>query len=615
MGCRSQSVPHGVFLQVRPLTTTTQKPSASDDAREISLLALYRPFFAGKGPALALLSFASFVAGVSEAALLVLIANIALAVGTAGGDATIQDLGPLVALDLSLGIAFTIAFLLALVRFSFQMVAAQMTARLTADLTAAARAGTFADFAAASWAEQSRHSEAEVQDLLIRHVNRTTSAIGTMATAINMFFTLLALLLSAVVVDPVAALILVLAGGLLFVLVRPLSRMAKRVSSQQQMAGLNYGNRSLEAINTSLEMRAFGVTGPVAERLAAATAEEVRPTYVGVLLRQLVTSLYQIVTILLLLGGLLAVYAFVEQPLASLGAIVIILVRALNQSSGLQSAYHSMTETAPYLDRLQKERAAFRDATPRSGSTEVRDVWDLRLESVGYAYEGGRAALEGIDVSVRAGEAIGIIGPSGSGKSTLIQVLLRLRDPDSGRYLVSGVDARDIRDDSWFAEIAFVPQESRLINDTIRANIAFYRDVGDDMVIDAAKRAHVHEEIMAMPEGYDTDLGSRGGALSGGQRQRISIARALLRKPSILVLDEPTSALDMRSESLVHETFTELKGSVTIFAIAHRLSTLNTCDRIMVLNHGRVQAFGTRAELELQSDFYRDALSLSQIRS
>jgi len=110
-------------------------------------------------------------------------------------------------------------------------------------------------------------------------------------------------------------------------------------------------------------------------------------------------------------------------------------------------------------------------------------------------------------------------------------------------------------------------------------------------------------------------LGARGGALSGGQRQRMSIARALLKRPSILVLDEPTSALDMRSEALVHETFTRLKGDVTIFVIAHRLSTLNSCDRIIVMQDGRIQAFGAREEIRRNSEFYRDALALSEIRT
>jgi ABC-type multidrug transport system fused ATPase/permease subunit len=216
---------------------------------------------------------------------------------------------------------------------------------------------------------------------------------------------------------------------------------------------------------------------------------------------------------------------------------------------------------------------------------------------------------------VNRGEAIGIIGPSGSGKSTLIQLLLRLRQPDAGQYYLDDINASAVDDETWFNQIAFVPQDSRLINDTIASNIAFFREsVTMDEIERAARRSHIHDEIMAMPGGYNMVLGSRGGALSGGQRQRISIARALLRNPSILVLDEPTSALDMRSESLVHETFTELRGEVTIFVIAHRLSTLNTCDRIMVMGDGQLQAFGSRQELEDNSGFYRDALKLSRIR-
>ena len=134
-------------------------------------------------------------------------------------------------------------------------------------------------------------------------------------------------------------------------------------------------------------------------------------------------------------------------------------------------------------------------------------------------------------------------------------------------------------------------------------------------MIEAAKRAHVHDEITAMPDGYQTELGSRGGSLSGGQRQRVAIARALATRPQLLVLDEPTSALDMRSESLVHETLTALQGSVTMLIIAHRLSTLNTCDRIMVFDQGVMQSFGERAELESGNEFYREALALSKLRS
>jgi ATP-binding cassette subfamily B protein len=580
------------------------------------VFATYRPLFRGHSASLAAISILSFLAGLSEGLLLVTVANIALTIGSNADDGSIEaSIGPISELQFSLRASFLIAFALALGRFALQMLSSHISARVTAQLTAEMRAGTFRDYASASWAEQANHAESDIQDLLLRHVNRVTQSIGVMANAVAYACTLAALVVSAILIDPKAAVLLAVSGGVLFYLIRPLTRVAKRISRQAQDAGLAYSQRSLEAIGTSLEIRAFGVTTQVTERLAAATAREIRPAYTGMVLRQLVMSLYQGATILLLLGGLFATYTFLDQPLASLGAIVVILIRALNQTSAIQSSYHSIGEAAPFLDRLMSERERFRNAAPPSGDISIAAPGRLRFEDVSYSYNAGTPALADLSFEVEAGEAIGIIGPSGSGKSTLIQLLLRLREPTTGRYLIDDTQAVDIQEEDWFSTVALVPQDSRVVNGTVRENIAFFRTATEDQIITAAKRAHIHDEILAMPDGYDTDLGTRGGAVSGGQRQRISIARALLRKPSILVLDEPTSALDMRSEALVHETFTELKGSVTIFAIAHRLSTLNTCDRIMVMQDGKLQAFGARADLEQSSEFYRDALRLSKIRN
>ncbi|WP_426574246.1 ABC transporter ATP-binding protein [Aquihabitans sp. McL0605] len=584
--------------------------------KEESLLNTYRPVFEGRKRYLVIMAGASFIAGASEGFLLVMIANIALVIGSQG-DASVlgSGIGPLSATALTIKESFAIALTLAVIRFTFQMLASHLTARLSADLTTEIRADTYRDYASASWAEQSRHQESDIQDLLLRHVGRQTSSISVIAGAISAACTLVALVASAVLVDPVAAVMISVAGGALFFAIRPLSRIGKRVSIAGQDAGMHYGQRSLEAIGASLELRAFGVTDVMSDRLAEATLAEAKPTYQSVLLRQGITSIYQMAMILLLLGGLFANYVFFDQQLSSLGAIVVILIRALTQSNSLQNSYHSMVESAPYFERIAEERARFRAARPKSGHVRVGSHERLRFQDVSYAYTEGIDALSHVDFEVQAGEAIGIIGPSGSGKSTLIQVLLRLREPSTGRFLIDDTDASDVEDDDWFSQIALVPQESRLVRGTVRDNIAFFRDVSDDDVVNAAKRAHIHDEIMALPEGYDSDLGTRGGALSGGQRQRISIARALVLRPSILVLDEPTSALDMRSEALVHETFTRLKGSVTIFAIAHRLSTLNTCDRIMVMHGGELQAFAARDHLEADNEFYRDALRLSQIRS
>jgi ABC-type multidrug transport system fused ATPase/permease subunit len=511
---------------------------------------------------------------------------------------------------------FVACFALTLLRAALQVLAGHVTASLSALLTTRIREETFADYVRASWAVQSMETESDIQDLLVRHVSKVTSAVQQLATGFATAFSLLALIAGAVAVDPLSAALILVAGGVLFPILKPLSTAAKRVARKQIEAGRRYNAQSLEAVDLSLEIRSFGVNDEVAERLRVATKAEVGPIYVSVLFSRLVTAAYQLAALLILLGGLLAVDTFLDRPLASLSAIVVILVRALNQSGTLQSTYHSMAETAPFAQRLLSERQRFRDSRPPQGGNRLDPSSGLRFEDVSYRYVADRPALEHLTFDVAHGEAIGIIGPSGSGKSTLIQLLLRLRYPDSGRYVIGDHDARTIDDESWFSQVSFVPQDCRIFNDTIRENIRFFRTVASDHDIEeAARRAHLHDEIMAMPDGYDTVLGSRGGALSGGQRQRVAIARALVLRPSLMVLDEPTSALDMRSEALVHETFTKLKGDVTLFVIAHRLSTLNTCDRIMVMGEGHLQAFGMREQLDRESDFYRDALELSRIRS
>lgn len=576
----------------------------------------YRPYFAPRWNLMGLIAVLSFITGVAESALLVLVANAAFSIeGSNGGQGLSVDLGPVDLNGLGTNTALKLALALALARLGGQLAVSRIGARLTADTTAELRANVFSDYAAASWEEQSRNRESDVQDLLVRHVARAVSGISVMTKATGTMFLVAALFISALAVDPLAAGLLVISGGFLFTLIRPFTGRAKVLSLEQSRAGQEYAARSLQSLGLSQEIRAFGVNDEIIDNLQSSVAAEVEPIRRAYILREIVAAAYQTVALLLLIGGLWAVHSWVDRPIASLGAIVVILVRALNLAGGLQSSYHSIVETIPFIERLEEERARFRANRPQSGHVALSDPKLLRFEDVSYSYDGLRDALTGVDFTVHHGEAIGILGPSGSGKSTLIQLLLRLRQPSEGRYLLDDIDAADVSDDSWFSNVAFVPQDSRLLDDSIAANIAFYRDATQAEIEAAAKRAHIHDEILAMPDGYQTRLGTRGGTLSGGQRQRVNIARALLREPSILVLDEPTSALDMRSESLVHETFTELKGRVTIFVIAHRLSTLNTCDRLLVLSDGKVQAFGSREQIQQDSSFYRDALELSQVRT
>ncbi|HWJ63302.1 MAG TPA: ABC transporter ATP-binding protein [Acidimicrobiales bacterium] len=580
------------------------------------LLAIYRPLFVGEGRAIAVQAFIAFLGGMAEALLLVLVAKVAFAIG--GDDQQLAEgLGPLNDLNLSIGTMLILAVVLAVARFAFQTLAGHLSAGLVARRVTVLREGTFSDYAAASWALQSSFDEAAVQDLLVRHVAKVANLLVSVCASVLVAVTLVTLLVSAFLIDPLSFFLVIITGGVLFVILRPMSVMAKRYAQVQLEAGRAYANSSLEAIGLSFEIRAFGVNDEVAHRLAEATEKEVRPIYVSQLLQRTVQATYQLFALGIVLFGLYAVWEFLDRPLASLGAIVVILVRSMNMASSVQSTYHTATETAPFASELMRQRARFRASAPQHGDGVAPAKSSLEFEDVTYRYaDDAELALDGVSFHVRHGEAVGVIGPSGSGKSTLIQLVLRLREPTTGEYRIGGIPSVDIDDDAWFQQVAFVPQDCRMINDSVMENIRFYRpQIDDDAIIAAAKRAHVHDEIMAMPDGYQTQLGSRGGSLSGGQRQRVAIARALATSPQLLVLDEPTSALDMRSESLVHETLTELQGSVTMLIIAHRLSTLKTCDRIMVFGGGRLQSFGERDELEHGNDFYREAIALSKLRS
>jgi ABC-type multidrug transport system fused ATPase/permease subunit len=192
-----------------------------------------------------------------------------------------------------------------------------------------------------------------------------------------------------------------------------------------------------------------------------------------------------------------------------------------------------------------------------------------------------------------------------------VQLLLRLRAADDGRYLVNGIEAEEFSDSDWHARVAYVPQECRLLHASVAANIAYFRSIDGAEIERAARLARIHEEIVAWPDGYDTVIGPRADAVSGGQQQRICIARALVGRPDVLILDEPTSALDPHSESLLQESLEGVKEALTLFVIAHRMSTLKLCDRVIVLEQGRLEAFDTPTTLKAENAYFRDATGLA----
>ena len=222
----------------------------------------------------------------------------------------------------------------------------------------------------------------------------------------------------------------------------------------------------------------------------------------------------------------------------------------------------------------------------------------VEYRHISFAYKPGEPVLKDISLLISPGEAIALVGASGAGKTTFVNLLPRFYDPEVGQIFIDGVDIRDVKLHSLRRQIGIVPQETIMFSGTIAQNIAFGQDVFEMKAVkEAAKIANAHQFISQLPEGYQTWVGERGVNLSGGQRQRIAIARAVLLNPQILILDEATSALDSESEALVQEALERLMEKRTVFIIAHRLSTVRRCDRILVLEQGQIVESGTHEEL------------------
>jgi subfamily B ATP-binding cassette protein MsbA len=276
---------------------------------------------------------------------------------------------------------------------------------------------------------------------------------------------------------------------------------------------------------------------------------------------------------------------------------IILFSQILTPAKALSGAFSNIQRGLVSGERVLRVIDTEPTIRDRPDATVLPDFQrQIELRDVSFTY-GDKPVLYDLNLTIKKGQTVALVGPSGGGKSTLADLLPRFYDPSAGQLLIDGYDVRDCTLHSVRDQMGIVTQESILFNDTIYNNIKFNTEATEAEVMEAAKTANAHDFIMQSAEGYQTMIGDRGGRLSGGQRQRLSIARAILRNPPILILDEATSALDTESEKLVQEALTRLMASRTSLVIAHRLSTVRHADEIIVLQHGRIVERGTHDEL------------------
>ncbi len=277
-----------------------------------------------------------------------------------------------------------------------------------------------------------------------------------------------------------------------------------------------------------------------------------------------------------------------------------------------------------FMEQFQNGVSGFKrftevmDEAPEEDSTDAKELKDVQgvieFKNVTYAYEHSKEVLKNVNMRLEKGRKLALVGPSGGGKTTLCHLLpnfYKLNDADGGQILIDGTDIKDITLESLRRNIGIVQQDVFLFVGTIRDNILYGRpDATEDEVIEAAKRANIHDYVMTLPDGYDTEIGERGVRLSGGQKQRLSIARVFLKDPSILILDEATSALDNTTEVLIQEALDELCKGRTTLVVAHRLSTIRNADEIAVVIDGEIKERGTHEELIALGGTYKNLYAL-----
>lgn len=421
-------------------------------------------------------------------------------------------------------------------------------------------------------------------------------------------------------VDVAMGCALVAVAVLLSIIIYRLARRGRGIHQAYAKEASQLEGELVDVVANMNVVRLFGATFQERTRFAAQVEKERSARVDSLIYMERLRLIHALVTAVLTAGLLGWILVLWERGAATPGDIVLVTSLGFAVLHGTRDLAVALVDSIQHVARLSEATTALLEphALPDSPGALPLQVGPGRgvpiaFESVRFAYPGRQPVLNSLTLHIEAGERVGLVGRSGAGKSTVLALLQRLYDVQQGRILIDGTDVRDVTQQSLRQTIGVVPQDISLFHRTLLENIRYGRqDATEAQVMQAAQAAGCSEFILALPDGFQTMVGDRGVKLSGGQRQRIAIARAFLKDAPALVLDEATSALDSESEAVIKKALDALMRNRTVVAVAHRLSTLNSFDRIIVMDEGRVVDMGPPLVLANRAGPYRDLLQRQQ---
>jgi len=493
---------------------------------------------------------------------------------------------------------------------------ARSVVALTQEVMLELRQRLFTAICRTEWAVFSRYRSSDLIEGLIEKIDRAGQATYALLSLCASIATATVLAVLALNISTSMTALILAAGALLAVLLAGHRRKAAQVGEELSAADRFMYRAVTESLSSMKIVRSYGAEYAHIEELRRA-GRALRDVHLGVAASPVA------VKVAFDIGGavILSLVAYtsirgVGLAPAELFVLLVLFLRLAPQLSSLQVYYQALLADMPAFISLQDTEDHLAAAAPAPDTGMVRDRTpfrhDVRLEQVTFSYGSG-TVLAGLDLRIPAGGIVAIVGASGVGKTTAADLVMGLLQPQSGRVMVDGVELTPDRQTAWREQIGYVPQETFLFHDTVRNNLRWAAPhVTDRDVAMALSAAAADEFVRRLPLGLDTLVGDRGVLLSGGERQRLALARALLRKPRLLILDEATSSLDSQNERVIQEATEGLRGDVAILLIAHRLSSVRQADMIYVLEAGRVVETGNWDQLMARTGGRFRALCLAQ---